>query len=30
MLGINGIWIAIPFSAALLFVAFFVLKDNYE
>ncbi len=30
MLGINGIWIAIPFSAALLFGAFFVLKDRYE
>lgn len=30
MLGIDGIWIAIPFSAALLFTAFFVLKDNYE
>ena len=30
VLGINGIWIAIPFSAALLYVAFFVLKDNYE
>jgi len=30
MLGINGIWIAIPFSAALLYAAFFVLKDQYE
>jgi uncharacterized membrane protein YedE/YeeE len=30
VLGINGIWIAIPFSAALLFLAFFVLKDRYE
>ena len=30
MLGIDGIWIALPFSAALLFTAFFVLKDNYE
>ncbi len=30
MLGIDGIWLAIPFSAALLFTAFFVLKDNYE
>jgi len=30
LLGINGIWIAIPFSAALLFLAFFVLKDRYE
>jgi uncharacterized membrane protein YedE/YeeE len=29
-LGINGIWIAIPFSAALLFGAFFLLKDRYE
>ena len=28
--GINGIWLAIPFSAALLFLAFFVLKDRYE
>ena len=30
VLGINGIWLAIPFSAALLFLAFFVLKDRYE
>jgi uncharacterized membrane protein YedE/YeeE len=30
ILGVDGIWIAIPFSAALLFTAFFVLKDNYE
>ena len=30
VLGISGIWIAIPFSAALLFLAFFVLKDRYE
>ena len=30
VLGINGIWIAIPFSAALLFLALFVLKDRYE
>jgi uncharacterized membrane protein YedE/YeeE len=30
MLGINGIWIAIPFSAALIGLAFFVLKDSYE
>ena len=30
VLGINGIWIAIPFSAALLFGAFFLLKDRYE
>jgi len=28
--GINGIWLALPFSAALLFVAFFVLKDRYD
>ena len=30
LLGINGIWIAIPFSAALIGLAFFVLKDSYE
>jgi len=30
LLGIDGIWLAIPFSAALLYTAFFVLKDNYE
>ena len=30
VLGIKGIWIAIPFSALLLFMAFFVLKDRYE
>jgi uncharacterized membrane protein YedE/YeeE len=30
LLGINGIFIAIPFSLALLGVAFFVLKDQYE
>ncbi len=30
LLGISGIWIAIPFSAALLFLAFFLLKDQYE
>jgi uncharacterized protein len=30
LLGINGIWLAIPFSATLLFLAFFVLKDSYE
>ena len=30
MLGVDGIWLAVPFSAALLFTAFFVLKDNYE
>jgi uncharacterized membrane protein YedE/YeeE len=30
VLGINGIWIAIPFSLALLYLAFFVIKDSYE
>ncbi|WOJ92681.1 DUF6691 family protein [Congregibacter variabilis] len=30
LLGINGIYIALPFSLALLFVAFFVLKDRYD
>lgn len=30
LLGVSGIWIAIPFSAALLFLAFFLLKDQYE
>jgi uncharacterized membrane protein YedE/YeeE len=30
LLGISGIYIAIPFSLALLFLAFFVLKDRYE
>ncbi len=30
LLGINGIYLAIPFSAALLFLAFFVLKDQYQ
>ena len=30
VLGINGIFIALPFSLALLFVAFFVLKDRYD
>ncbi|MFT5482602.1 MAG: putative membrane protein YedE/YeeE [Halieaceae bacterium] len=30
LLGIDGIWIAIPFSVAMLYTAFFVLKDNYE
>jgi uncharacterized membrane protein YedE/YeeE len=30
LLGINGIFIALPFSLALLFVAFFVLKDRYD
>jgi len=28
--GINGLWIAIPFSAILLILAFKVLKDRYE
>lgn len=30
LLGVSGIYIAIPFSAALLFLAFFVLKDRYD
>ncbi|HIG61286.1 MAG TPA: hypothetical protein EYQ22_10425 [Gammaproteobacteria bacterium] len=30
LLGVNGIYLAIPFSLALLFTAFFVLKDQYE
>jgi|TARA_B100002003_G_C14147193_1_gene551663 hypothetical protein len=30
VLGINGIFLAIPFSLALLYTAFFVLKDRYE
>jgi uncharacterized membrane protein YedE/YeeE len=30
LLGINGIYLAIPFSLALLAVSFFVLKDRYE
>ena len=30
VLGISGILVAIPFSAALLFLAFFGLKDRYE
>lgn len=30
LLGFNGIYIAIPFSLALLGLAFFVLKDRYE
>ena len=30
VLGVQGIYIAIPFSALLLFLAFFVLKDRYE
>lgn len=29
MAGINGIWIAVPFSAALLVLSFIVLKDRY-
>ena len=29
LLGINGIYLAIPFSAALIALAFFVLKDRY-
>ena len=29
-LGINGIYLALPFSLALLFTAFFVLKNRYE
>jgi len=29
-LGISGIWIAIPMSAALIALAFFILKDRYE
>lgn len=28
--GVNGLWIAIPFSAILLLLAFKVLKDRYE
>jgi len=28
--GISGLYLAIPFSAMLLFLAFFVLKDRYE
>jgi len=28
--GINGIYLAIPFSAMLIFLAFFVLKDQYQ
>ena len=28
--GVNGLWIAIPFSAILLILAFKVLKDRYE
>jgi uncharacterized membrane protein YedE/YeeE len=30
LLGISGVWIAIPFSLVLLFLAFFVLKDRYD
>ena len=30
LLGVNGIYIALPFSLALLFMAFFVLKDRYD
>ncbi|MEY3017210.1 MAG: hypothetical protein RL336_345 [Pseudomonadota bacterium] len=30
MTGVSGIWIAIPMSAALIALAFFVLKDRYE
>lgn len=30
LLGINGIFLAIPFSVMLLALAFFVLKDQYE
>lgn len=30
LLGVNGIYVAIPFSLALLFTAFFLLKDRYE
>lgn len=30
LLGVSGIWIAIPFSVALLCLSFFVLKDSYE
>ncbi|MDA0978275.1 MAG: YeeE/YedE thiosulfate transporter family protein [Proteobacteria bacterium] len=30
LLGIDGIYLAIPFSLALLYLAFFVLKDRYE
>jgi uncharacterized membrane protein YedE/YeeE len=30
LLGISGVWIALPFSLALLFLAFFVLKDRYD
>ena len=30
LFGINGLYLAIPMSMALLFTAFFVLKDRYE
>ncbi len=30
LLGVSGIYVAIPFSLALLFTAFFLLKDRYE
>ncbi|WP_439102809.1 YeeE/YedE thiosulfate transporter family protein [Congregibacter sp.] len=30
LLGVNGIYIALPFSIALLLLAFFVLKDRYD
>lgn len=30
LIGVSGIYVAIPFSLALLFVAFFLLKDRYE
>ena len=29
LIGVSGIYLAIPFSAALIFLAFFVLKDRY-
>jgi len=30
VIGVNGIWLAIPFSAILLLLAFKVLKDRYD
>lgn len=30
LLGVSGIWIAIPFSLLLLSLSFFILKDSYE
>jgi len=30
VIGVSGIYLAIPFSMMLLFLAFFVLKDRYE